>query len=172
MRVIVVLSMVLAAWRWSDWRNWRNYYPTVLFMITLALIEGCITANHKLWMMVNSPFTTISLLNGLFVTFTAFPAMVLLYLSHYPKRKFNKVCYMILWALFYSMIEYGMGILGFFVYANGWSLVWSAIFNSFMFPILRIHHKNPLLAWLCSVIMFFFIWFHFGFSLEILKDKP
>jgi hypothetical protein len=171
MRIIVVFLFVFSAWLWSDWKNWRKYYPTMLFMTTVSLLENIITANHKLWMMVNSPFITSSLANGLFVTFVSFPAVLLLYLSHYPQKKSRKVCYVLLWASFYSMIEYGMGCLGFYAYANGWSLGWSVMINVCMFPILRIHYQKPLLAWLCSGILILFVWFNFGFSLELFKDK-
>lgn len=172
MRIIVVSLFIVAAWRWSDWRNWRNYYPTLLFMTTLSLLENCITANHKLWMMVNNPFTTSSLANGLFVAFTSFPAMVLLYLSNYPQKNSHKVCYITLWVSLYCMIEYGLGHFGLYAYENGWSFGWSVLFNGFMFPILRLHHQKPLLAWLCSGIVLIFIWLYFGFSFEMLKDKP
>lgn len=169
MRIIVALLFIFAAWRWSDWRDWRNYYPTVLFIMTLSLLENVITANHKLWMMVNSPFTTSNSANSLFVTFTTFPATVLLYLSHYPQKISHKVYYMLLWVSLYSMIEYGLGRLGLYDYANGWSLGWSVMFNGFMFPILLLHHQKPVLAWLCSVIFLLFLWFHFGYSLDMLK---
>jgi hypothetical protein len=105
MRSIVVFLFIFSAWRWSDWKNWRKYYPTMLFMTTVSLLENIITANHKLWMMVNSPFATSSLANGLFVTFMSFPAVLLLFLSHYPKKNSRKVCYVLLWASFYSMMN-------------------------------------------------------------------
>lgn len=172
MRIIVVLLFICAGWQWSDWRNWRIYYPTVLFMMALSLLENVLTSNHKLWMMVNGPFTTSSLANSLLVTFTTFPATVLLYLSYYPQRVSRKIRYMLLWVSLYSIIEYIMVRLGYFIYANGWSLGWSVVFNVFIFPILRLHYKMPLLAWLCSGIILLFIWLHFGLSLEMLKDKP
>jgi len=24
---------LFAAWKWGDWKNWREYYPTILFFI-------------------------------------------------------------------------------------------------------------------------------------------
>ncbi|EKD94439.1 MAG: hypothetical protein ACD_26C00049G0001 [uncultured bacterium] len=163
---------IFFVWRRGDWRNWTKYYPTVLFMIVISLLENVITTNHHLWMMINSPSNTSTLANSLYVTFTTFPATVLLYLSNYPQKNHHKVCYMLLWVLIYSVLEYGFGLLEFYSYANGWSLGWSIIFNCFMFPILQLHHKNSLLAWLCSGIIILFIWFHFGFSFEVLKDTP
>jgi hypothetical protein len=35
---------------------------------------------------------------------------------------------------------------------NGWNLRWSLLFNFVMFPLLVLHHKNPILAWTASFI--------------------
>ena len=32
-QIAVSLAALLAAWRWSDWRNWKKYYPTILYSI-------------------------------------------------------------------------------------------------------------------------------------------
>lgn len=32
-RIILVLVFVIIAWKWGDWKNWKLYYPTILFMI-------------------------------------------------------------------------------------------------------------------------------------------
>ena len=34
-----VLLLVLT-WQFGDWRNWRKYYPTILFIVLVKLVVG------------------------------------------------------------------------------------------------------------------------------------
>jgi hypothetical protein len=169
MRIIVAIIFILAAWKWSNWRNWREYYPTILFTIVVILVVDLITANHKLWILTNSPFITSTIANSSFTTFLILPAKVLLYLSKFPQKFSHQFYYILIWVSIFSLMEFGMTHLGLFNYANGWSLSWSILHNCVMFPILRIHYYcNPLLAWLLSGVFLLFIWYFFGFTIEML----
>ena len=168
MRIVLACLFILAAYKWSDWRDWRKYYPTILFMICCSLFETVITYNHKLWILLHIP-SSIPVFNNFFITFTIFPATMLLYLSHFPYKISHRIYYMLAWVLLYSLIEVGMGARGLVTYNNGWSLAWSALFNCVMFPILWVHHFiHPLLAWMISAVFFAIIWSHFGFSAVML----
>ncbi|WP_414714867.1 CBO0543 family protein [Sporomusa sp.] len=169
MRILLAFFFVLAAWKWANWRNWKEYYPTILFMFTISLLVDIITANHKLWLLTNDPFTTSYTANGVFATFTMFPAKVLLYLSNFPKKSSHKIYYILAWIIFFTLIELGAWHLDLFIYDHGWSLAWSLLFNCVMVPLLWIHHHNPLLAWALSAGFITFIWTHFGFYIELLK---
>lgn len=169
MRIILASFFLLAAWKWSKWRNWQEYYPTIVFMMALSLLEIIITDNHKLWLLVKTPSPSSPVMNTLFVTATVFPATVLLYLSNLPDKPVRQVCYILMWISLYSLIETLLGHFGMVSYRNGWSLQWSILFNCAMFPILRVHYSNPLLAWFLSGIVLIFIWMVFDFSLELIK---
>ena len=32
-QIVVTLIIVVIARKWGDWRNWKQYYPTILFFI-------------------------------------------------------------------------------------------------------------------------------------------
>jgi hypothetical protein len=169
MRILLALIFVLIAWKWSNWKDWKEYYPTILFMIAMSLLADIITANHKLWLLINSPFATSHTANSLFITYTIFPATVLLYLSNFPHKSSHKIYYTLMWSTLYSFIEFNTVRLGLFTYDNGWSLVWSILFNCFMFPLLWLHHLNPILAWTLSACFLIFILEYFGFYIDLLK---
>ncbi len=168
MRLLLATVFVLAAWKWSNWKNWKEYYPTIQFMILLAVLEGMISANHHLWIQIKDPFDSVSL-NSLLISFTCFPATVLLYLSHYPTRKLHQIGYVLMWILINCGIELVMQNLGLIIYDKGWSFAWPALVNILMFPLLRIHHTRPLVASGLSVAFFVFFWIRFGFSIGMLE---
>jgi len=159
---------VLAAWKWAKWKNWKEYYPTIVFMLLLSSLESLVSANHHLWIQIKDPFASITL-NSLLISFTCFPATVLLYLSHYPKQYLHQFLYILVWASINSGIELVMHRLGLIVYDNGWSLPWSVLVNCAMFPVLRIHYTRPLLAWCLSAVFVVFFLFQFGFTIDMLK---
>jgi hypothetical protein len=51
-------------------------------------------------------------------------------------------------------------------YDYGWNIWWSLGWDCIMFPILSIHHKKPLLAFLLSAIVFFLMNWLFPFNLD------
>lgn len=65
MRIIFGIVFILAAWKWSDWKNWKAYYPTYLFLTALSFISDFIMYNHSLWFYCPSPnfpnHTTVAL---------------------------------------------------------------------------------------------------------------
>lgn len=169
MRLLLGVLTIFFTVRFTKWRNWREYYPTILFMIAVNLTASCITHNQRLWIFCESSFLTTHMISDLFHTFITFPCTVLLYLSHYPRQRTHQVYYTLTWAFLYSWAEFCFACLGLVTYTNGWSLAWSVIFNCVMFPILRVHHSNPLLAWALSITVTIFIWYHFNFSLDMLN---
>jgi len=53
------------------------------------------------------------------------------------------------------LMEFISYITGAFSYHNNWNIGYSIIFNCLMFPILILHYKKPLLAFLvCSILAF------------------
>lgn len=169
MRLLLGALAILSAIIFTKWKNWKEYYPTILFMLVLNLAMSSLTHNHRLWIFCESAFLTTHTISDLFHTFITFPCTVLLYLSHYPRQKTYQVYFVLAWAFLYSWAEFLFGYLGLMTYANGWSWSWSAAFNFIMFPILRVHYSNPLLAWALSFAVLLFIWYHFTFSLDMLK---
>lgn len=169
MRVVMVVIIVLMAWRLTNWKNRKEYYPTVLFMISVNLLSTIVTYNHRLWVFLPSGFLATHIQSNLFETYTVFPAAVFMYLSHFPQQRIARICYILAWIPSFLLIEVIMHIFGLVAYENGWSLAWSAAFDCVMFPLLWIHYLSPVWAWLLSGVFILFIWHHFGFTFEMLK---
>lgn len=163
-QIAVSLAALLAAWRWSDWRNWKKYYPTILYYIIISFLYAKLTYHYPLWE-YKSPLlkTTFS---DILLSFVCSPALILLYLTFYPHGLLWQVPYLLLWVLASAIIETISFYLGFISYQNGWSIWWSGIFYFIMFIVIRLHHKNPLLAWLISfpIVAFFLVYFQVPIS--------
>ncbi|SPF51613.1 conserved membrane hypothetical protein [Candidatus Desulfosporosinus infrequens] len=161
MRLLLPLIWILSAFKWSDWRNWKSYYPTILFFIVGDLIYNFIAYNHPLWE-PTSPKLGVTL-SVLLVNVTCWPASTLLYLTHFPLvGKLKKALYILKWVVLFTLIELICSWFGNFKYSNGWNIGWSILFDTVMFPLLKIHHEKPPIAWalaflLGTTIVFYFI---------------
>ncbi|GIM27631.1 hypothetical protein CPJCM30710_02970 [Clostridium polyendosporum] len=150
-RLIHGVIWSLAAYKWGDWKNWRVYYPSMLFFAFGDIIYCLTFYDNWLWVFrcsyIRFPF------NDLFNIFTVFSFSVLIYLTHYPKKLYDQVIYIVLWVFIYTGIEailYSLGLVG---YDNGWNIWWSMLHNTYQFPVLKLHHDKPLLAWFVCIII-------------------
>jgi len=153
-QIIVTIIMISVAWKWGDWKNWRLYYPTILFYIMFAFLYSLLTYNYPLWK-YESPLlkTTFS---DILISCAFVPATLLIYLSHFPKGLRKQMPYILLWVIIYSVTEIVSYALGFFSYHHGWTIWWSVLFNCAMFPLFYLHNKKPLWAisitFICTII--------------------
>jgi hypothetical protein len=149
-RVIMASIWISSAFKWGDWRNWKRYYPTMLFFGMGDLIYNFIFFNKPLWRF-QTDFLSLSL-NELFVIFTIFFSTTLIFLSKYPENIFRRVIYIALWVALYMVIEVFTTSIKMHKNYNGWNIWWSLFHNSIQFPLLALHHKNPILAWIIAFI--------------------
>jgi hypothetical protein len=166
MHIIGQFLWILAVWRWGDWKNWKNYQSTMLYMIVFSLLYDVLTYNYSLWIFSDF-FLPTHTLNSLAVTFVGFPCSVLLYLSRFPENSiFKQIKYIAFWITLYIGIEYFFVLFGLFHYYNGWNIWWSALLDATLFPMLLLHHKKPLVAYLISIpiLIFYFIVFDIPIS--------
>jgi hypothetical protein len=163
-QIVVAIIMVIAAWKWGDNKNWKYYYPTILFYILGNFIYGYVFYNYPLWE-YESPLlrTTFS---DLLIACVFFPSTILIYLPHFPKGLKKQIPYIMLWVIIYTLTERISFLLGYFSYHNGWTIWWSVLFNCVMFPLLILHHKKPLCALLIAFIslVLAMIYFNIPFS--------
>ncbi|MFC4767928.1 hypothetical protein [Effusibacillus consociatus] len=73
MVLVLTALLLLAVWRFGDWRNWRKYYPTILFIISVNLFGTILTYNYSLWYFHKALFIPNHTLGDLFMKFTNFP---------------------------------------------------------------------------------------------------
>jgi hypothetical protein len=165
--IIIAVLFIAASIKWGDWKNWQQYYPTVLFFTAGNLVYVILTYNYPLWEFESPIFkcTVSNLLAGL----VAYPSATMLYLSGMPTGIPKKVLWMISWVFLYSTIEIVSYWLGFFSYHNNWNICWSVLFNCSMFPLLWLHYKKPPLALLSAIIIAVFVTIYFRIPFSTLK---
>lgn len=156
MHIILHALFLLAAWKWGDWRNWQKYYSTVLYLIVNDQVYNFLTYNYPLWKFNAVTFDKIIYSNHTLITlgidFINYPAIVLIYLGHYPKGKIKQAVYVSAWALLNSAIEItSLATVKGISHANGWNLGWSIVVNFLYYILLRVHYLRPLLAWAFSI---------------------
>lgn len=163
----ISLLFIFALIRWGDYKNWKSYYPTILFISTGDLIYNFWTKDDKLWQWY-SPVFTHTFIDFLWL-FTVFPATILIYLPNFPKENKRKFIYVFYFIIIYSLIEYLIFVAGYIKYFNGWSYWNSFLFYFAMFPVLRLHQKRPILAWIVYFILAFSILHAFEIPLKLIN---
>nr|WP_295970302.1 CBO0543 family protein [uncultured Bacillus sp.] len=141
-------------WRFGEWKNYKTYYPTILFMIIGDLLYNLFTSQTPTWSYNPDFICRNHTLVNLWVMMTTYPATVLIFLPHYPERRSKQILYIFLWSVLYGLIEtIGIYLVGNISHHNGWNMWWSMAFNIVLFTMLPIHHKRPLLAWGLSIMI-------------------
>ncbi|WP_408607027.1 CBO0543 family protein [Anaeromicrobium sediminis] len=158
---------MIVAFKWGDLKNWKLYYPTILYFAIGDLAYNFLTCNNPLWIYESPIFTHT--FSDLLVLSIAFPSFVLVFLPHYPDGFMNQIIYIGICVFICSILEYISYSLGYFSYHNGWSIWWSAILYCIAFPLLILHYKKPLLVWPISIVLALGTLLLFDIPLKILK---
>ncbi len=167
-RLVIAAIWILVAYKWADWKNWKKYYPTILFMITGDLVYNFLTYNHPLWELTD-PIFKVTFTTLLIITIT-WPASILLYLTRFPKDDgFKKVVYILKWITLFTLLEWISLQFNLVRYSNSWNIWWSLGFNTVMFPLLKIHYVKPPLALLFAFILGSSIIYFFKVPLSSMK---
>ncbi|WP_420489656.1 CBO0543 family protein [Neobacillus vireti] len=151
-RLLLTSFYLLAIWKIGDWKNWKNYYPTLLFYISVNLGICYLIDDFPLWRYRDTLFINNHKIIDFFNTLIAFPALIFLYLSLFPvksswsRQVFYMICFMLIEILVEGVFMYGKLI----VYSNGWNFWWSALVWIFIFIGVRLHFIKPLWAWVLS----------------------
>jgi hypothetical protein len=173
MQIIFPIVFLLAALKWGKWKKWREYYPTILFMVLGNLLYSYLFKEYPLWMFDHTfeeKLLPTQMSINLIKSFTSFPILTLIFLSHIPEGKNTKknIFYIIAWTILFIGIEYIARLLGMITYHNGWNMWWSMLFDFIMFVLLAMHYRNPILAWILSGIFIIVMWILFDISFELL----
>lgn len=151
------LVLVGICWKTQKWKNWREYYPTILYVYLADLVSDIFLNQKPLW-----AFNELSLKYPIFdLSLTAFlyPATVILLLSAYKASLKKLALTILLWVALYSGVEYLAYLLGDFKYYNDWTILHSAVLNVFLFSLASLHFKKPLWAMGFSIgIAYLFLW--------------
>lgn len=162
--IIIGFFLILCAWKWGDWKNYRLYLPTILYFIMSDMLYNLFTWDYSLWSYPHPPnLLPNHLLNNLFIMFTFYPSTVLIFLYRFFKESgVKQALYLLTWIVLWLGFELIMVLKGLCVYHHGWTYGWSIIFVCIMVPMLILHHKHPMWAYILSVpiIVFLLLWFH------------
>jgi hypothetical protein len=167
MHLLFNFLFLIAGIIWGDWRNWRKYHSTILFLWFGDLLYNVLCFDFKMWEYKESIFglnflpnhTVISLL----IMFVAYPSSVLIYLGKFPKKKIKIVFWVLFWVTLFSLVEFiNLRYLNLISHHHGWTIWWSVLFNFIIFLMLRLHYKYPIVALLTSIpiVWFFVIYFN------------
>lgn len=167
MHIIVSLLFLIAALKWGDLKNWKSYYPTILYFAIGDLGYNFLTHDNPLWIYESTIFSHT--FSDLLVVTIVFPSFVLLFLPYYPDEFVKQISYIVIWVFITSTLEYISYSLGYFSYHNGWSIWWSVVHNCIAFPLLRLHYKKPLWVWPISLAIAIGTLLLFDLPLRILK---
>lgn len=122
-RVCLLASFLIAVFKLGDWKNWRRYYSTTLFVMVMNLAASFLTYHHALWS-YNTGFlvksgTVVELINS----FVILPATVFIFLSKLPVgNRLYQYLYILLWVCLFTGLELADHyIVGGISYKHGWS---------------------------------------------------
>ena len=161
--IVLIIISIFSCWKYGDWKNWRLYYPTILYLIIGDVVCDNLTYRVPLWSYNNNIYTDL-----LMIVFI-YPCTVILFLTNYPKLIKRQVGYLLLWVFVYSSIEYIAYISSGFFYSNGWTIGWSILFNCIMFPLLYFHYKKTLWVWPISMALAFIVLYIFKIPLYSIR---
>jgi hypothetical protein len=149
--VVTIFSLVK-----GDWRNWEEYYPTMLYISLSTFLYEFISHSHfHLWELQEN--SLLNLMNVHFVhSLIINPLIAFIYLSKYPQKPQKQITYSLIWILAILLLEWAGEHFGLLSYHNGWHFGWSTFFVIIMFPMVRLHHIHKLWALISSVIFVVF----------------
>jgi hypothetical protein len=148
MILLLAAGYGIACYKWGAWRQWREYYATILYVIIGDLAYQFVFCDYRLWMytgILGNCFTS------LIITFIVFPPAVILYLSHYPAGFLKQALYILAWTVGNTMIEAIALVTHGLRYDHQWSLIWSFLLFLIAFILIRAHYKKPLVVWPISL---------------------
>ncbi len=132
----------------GTWKRWKEYYSTALFVVIGDFSYNILFCERFLWR-----YNTLldHRIADMAYALTAFPYATMLFLRYYPKGLVKEGLYVFLWTAVYLIIESISCHIGNFIHYGDWNMYWSAVIYFFAFILIRIHYKNPLIAWPISL---------------------
>jgi hypothetical protein len=147
--IILSAASIAACIKWGAWKRWREFYPTILYLIIGNLTYSFVFTGYWLWSYHNFLGHIIT---GLINKFLIYPPVVILFLTHYPAGKWKQAGYILAWAAGGTLIEAVSFLIGDINYHHGWNLFFSFLlfFGAFIF--IRLHNKKPFIVWPVSLL--------------------
>ncbi|MFL6559462.1 MAG: CBO0543 family protein [Bacillus sp. (in: firmicutes)] len=167
--IIYSVIWIIASFKFAD-RNWKLYYPTMLFASLGNVLYELVCYKYQLWQMEPNGLS-FAMIPMLLLILIGMPISTWIFLSKYPfgKRIISQVLYISFFVALFIILEYFSVKGGSITYHHNWNLLWSTIFVVVMFIIIRIHFHRPLIALILSGIFTLFLCLIFNVTLEKMK---
>ena len=163
--IAVISTLVIGSVKWGKWARWKEYLPTIYYFCSCNLLYHYFSDMDKhLWMFkkhISKQFIT-----ELLYLILAYPCLILLFLGNYPLRSRSRWVHYFKYISISIILEFIGTKLGAITYMNGWTFGWTAFFYLTMYPMIRLHYKNPILALILSVFFTTFYLIVFNYELK------
>lgn len=167
MHLAVNIFIIFSVWKWADYKNWRKYHATMLFLPLMSLVYGYLSFSSGIFLWKAVPdFLINNTMTELVYTSILMPCTVLLFLSNYPDSPIKIMLYFIKYIFIYGAIETIMYLTGRMDYDGSWSIWHSLFFYFLMFPSIIIHYKRPILAYIIFILITAFSVFYFKLPIK------
>ncbi|WP_223820895.1 CBO0543 family protein [Bacillus sp. S3] len=167
--IVLSVSWIIAAIKFGD-RDWKKYYPSMLFAALGNAIYEVLCYKYQLWQMEPNGLG-YSIIPMLLLILVGMPLSTWVFLSKYPYHSgiYNKVIYVLIFVLLFIVLEFVSVKLGAITYHHGWNLGWSLVFVIIMFLVIRLHYSWPLLALIISLPFTLILCIIFEVTLDKMK---
>ncbi|MEH7014505.1 CBO0543 family protein [Neobacillus niacini] len=167
--IVLSLSWIIAAMKFGD-RDWRKYYPSMLFAALGNALYEVLCYKYQLWTMEPNG-VVYSIIPMLLLILVGMPLSTWVFLSKYPYKLsiYKKGTYISFFIFVFIVLEYVSVRLGAISYQNGWNLGWSFLFVIVMFIVIRVHFSRPILALIISIPFSLILCMIFEVTLEKMK---
>lgn len=167
--IILSISWIIAAMKFGD-RDWRKYYPSMLFAALGNALYEVLCYKFQLWKMEPNG-VGYSMIPMLLLILVGMPLSTWVFLSKYPYKSgtYKKGMYVSFFILLFIVLEYVSVRLGAISYHNGWNLGWSLLFVVVMFMVIRLHFSRPILALIVSIPFSLLLCMIFEVTLDKMK---
>ncbi|NHM31813.1 CBO0543 family protein [Neobacillus terrae] len=168
MHLAITVFTIIASFKWGDWKNWREYHASMLFIAAGGLLYEYIVKEYTLWKF-HPDFLYGHGMTVVVYALITMPISVFLFLSHFPKTWRIRFFYILLWSLIYITAEWILLITGRISYQNGWHFWYSFLFDLVMFSVIALHQYHPFRAYFISMLIILFLIWHFEVPFKFAK---
>lgn len=151
--LIRAIIWILVLLKWGDWRNWKQYQSSILYVIATDFLYNFLCYRYSMWEYTPNLIFTTHVATTLFYALTIHPCVVILYLSQYPNEKKRQMVWVLFWLMIYAAVEWIELEMGILVYHHGWNFLWSNALMCIALVLLRLHQQKPLWAYGVSVVI-------------------
>ncbi|RXT03868.1 CBO0543 family protein [Ammoniphilus sp. CFH 90114] len=174
MNIILLVVYIVVGYKYGKWTNFHQYYPTLLFFVSVDLLSQFLLFDFTLWGFsplgkMDEWFHLNHTLIALSKMAIQYPVTIALFLGHVTQKLKNQFLLIVLWSGIYAANEWIAQYFGVLTYHHGWHFGWDIAFNFLMFFMLLLHYQKPLVAWILCIPIILGIWEIFNIPFSVLK---